>query len=128
MASIAGIEAKGGVIANDEGEPIYIRSTKVDMTDKIMAEQKLKEKEEQYKLVSENSTDVIGLHDLYGKFNFISPSCYRLLGFTVEESLQLDPMSLIHHEDRERIQKAFTDTITKKHRDVQDFLSHAQKG
>jgi len=113
------LEAKGGVITNEEGEPIYFRSTKVDMTDKIMAEQKLKEKEEQYKLVSENSTDVIALHDLYGKFTFISPSCYRLVGYTVEESLRLEPMSMIHPEDRERVEKAFTDTITKSHKDVQ---------
>lgn len=113
------LEAKGGVITNDNGEPIYFRSTKVDMTDKIMAEQKLKEKEEQYKLVSENSTDVIALHDLHGMFTFISPSCYRLVGLTVEESLKKDPMSIIHPEDKERVQKAFTDTITKKHKDVQ---------
>ncbi len=113
------LEAKGGVITNDEGEPIYIRSTKVDITDKIMAEQKLKEKEEQYKLVSENSTDVIALHDLHGEFTFISPSCYRLVGYTVEESLKLNPLSMIHPEDKDRVQKTFIDTITKGHKDVQ---------
>ncbi len=113
------LEAKGGIINNEEGEPIYFRSTKVDMTDKIRAEQRLKEKEEQYKLVSENSTDVIALHDLKGKFSFISPSCYRLVGFTVEECLGKDPMALIHKEDVKRVNKVFEDTITNKSQDVQ---------
>ena len=113
------LEAKGGVITNDDGEPIYFRATKVDMTDKINTEQKLQEKEEQYKLVSENSTDVIGLHDLNGRFIFLSPSCYRLIGFTVEEGLNTDPMELIHDDDREKVMKIFGDTISKKLQDVQ---------
>lgn len=113
------LEAKWGVIFNDEGEPIYFRSTKVDMTDKILAEQKLKEKEEQYKLVSENSTDVIALYDLDGRFSFISPSCFRLLGYTVEECLGSDPMNLIHEEDLDRVRKVFADTIENKRQDVQ---------
>lgn len=113
------LEAKGGIINNEDGEPRFFRSTKVDMTDKIRAEQKLKEKEEQYKLVSENSTDVIALHDLNRKFSFISPSCYRLVGFTVEECLGSDPMALIHKEDLKRVNQVFEDTIIKKRQDVQ---------
>ncbi len=113
------LEAKGGIINDEEGQPRYFRSTKVDMTDKIRAEQKLKEKEEQYKLVSENSTDVIALHDLDGKFSFISPSCFRLIGYTEEESLGKDPLGLIHKEDVERVRQVFADTIANKSQDVQ---------
>ena len=113
------IEAKGGIITNDDKEPIYFRSTKVDITEKIIAQEKLKEKEEQYKLVSENSTDVIALHDLEGHFIFISPSCYRLVGYTVEESIGSDPIDLVYAEDKERVVAVFTDTIKNKRQAIQ---------
>lgn len=113
------LEYKGGVINDERGEPKYFRSTRVDITDKIRAEQKLKEKEEQYMLVSENSTDVIALHDLDGRFSFISPSCYRLVGYTVEESLGKDPMAMVHKEDLDNVRRVFEDTVAKKRQDVQ---------
>lgn len=113
------LEAKGGVIADDDGEPLYFRATKVDITEKILAEQKLHEKEEQYKLVSENSTDVIALHELDRRFSFISPSCYRLVGYTVEESIGEDPLTLVHKEELEKVRKAFQDTIDQRLQDVQ---------
>ncbi len=113
------LKVTGGVILNDEGEPIYFRSNKTDITEKKVTEDKLKEQEQQYKLVSENSGDIIALHDLDGNFTFVSPSCYRVVGLTVEETMKMkDAFSLVHPEDIEKVKAAFMDTILNKRKDA----------
>lgn len=113
------LKVTGGVILNDKGEPIYFRSNKTDITDKKITEDKLKKQEEQYKLVSENSGDVIALHDLDGNFTFVSPSCYRLAGLTVEETMSMTGIyDLIHPDDLDKVESAYLDTIKNQRKDT----------
>jgi len=46
-----------------------------------------KKYEEKYRLFTENSSDVIFLMDLTGKINYVSPSIFKLGGYTPEEIL-----------------------------------------
>ncbi|MBP6732249.1 MAG: PAS domain S-box protein [Chitinophagales bacterium] len=62
-------------------------------------EEKLIESERKYRLVAENSFDLICLHDVKARLEFISPSVKRLLGYTQEELLGKYPLSIIHPDD-----------------------------
>ncbi|OEK07477.1 PAS domain-containing protein [Roseivirga misakiensis] len=113
------VKVTGGIIVNDDGEAIFIRSNKTDITEKKITEDKLKKQEEQYKLVSENSGDVIALHDLNGRFTFVSPSCYRLSGLTVEEVMGMtDIYQYVHSEDKDKLKHAISDTIKNGRKDT----------
>lgn len=69
---------------NTEGIYIIYR----DISAKKHAEQLLKDSERQYRLIAENTSDVIWLMDLNMNLIYISPSIEKLLGFTPEEMMR----------------------------------------
>lgn len=62
-------------------------------------EERLNESEKKYRLVTENSFDLICIHDITGKLEFVSPSMKRLLGYEPEELIGKYPIELVHPDD-----------------------------
>lgn len=59
----------------------------IDVTDQIKSEQALKESEEKYRRIAENTSDIIWATDMNLKTFFVSQSVYKVLGYTVKEYL-----------------------------------------
>ena len=62
-------------------------------------EETLREREKQFRLLAENSTDMISRHDLQGRYLYVSPACRLLLGYEPEELVGHSVYDLIHPED-----------------------------
>jgi len=68
------------------GENLGRRSSNRDVTHEIEGDLALKERDTQYRLIAENSADVIWIYNLVSeRLRYISPSVYKLRGFTPEE-------------------------------------------
>lgn len=62
-------------------------------------EEALVRNERRFRAVIENSSDATVLMDEEGKVTYVTSPIQRILGFTAEEFLLKDPVSLIHPED-----------------------------
>jgi PAS domain S-box-containing protein len=79
---VSAIRDEGGGLA---GLVLVLR----DQTREREARRILKESEERYRLLVENTTDVIWVLDLATeRFTFVSPSVFQLRGYTVEEAMR----------------------------------------
>jgi PAS domain S-box-containing protein len=67
-------------------------------------QQALAERESQFRLLAENSSDLISRHDTNGTFLYVSPACQNILGYFPEELIGQSFLSYIHPEDANHIQ------------------------
>ena len=74
-----------------------------DVTGRTLADERVRESENRYKLLAENMHDLVCLHDLDGKYLYVSPSSKMLLGYTPDELVGTSPYDLFHPEDVERL-------------------------
>ena len=69
------------------------------------------ESEYRYRLMAENSTDMITRHDTKGQFIYVSPASRFLLGYDPEELMQESPNDYFHPEDLDAIAKAHSTVL-----------------
>jgi len=74
-----------------------------DISDQTLADERVRESENRYRLLAENMNDLVCLHDLEGRYLYVSPSSETMLGFAPEELVGTSPYDLFHPEDVERV-------------------------
>jgi diguanylate cyclase (GGDEF)-like protein/PAS domain S-box-containing protein len=74
-----------------------------DTTQERQTAARLTASEAQYRLLADHSHDMICLHEVDGRFRFLSPSVRLLLGYDMCTLVGTDPFVLIHPKDVERI-------------------------
>jgi PAS domain S-box-containing protein len=78
-----------GVISKQLFNPLRRRTIELnkEMEERKEAEKALKKSEEKYRLIAENTADLISIIDMNLRFTYVSPATMRLRGFTVEEAM-----------------------------------------
>lgn len=104
------LEASGQPEQQPNGDIIW-DTLILDVSDRKKSEINLRLSEERYRLLAENTNDLICLHRLDGRYLFVSPSCKSLLGFLPEDMCNQKPTLFLHPEEADRVNQAIRAAI-----------------
>jgi PAS domain S-box-containing protein len=92
------------------GDLIYAAAR--DLTERIEADQAIRTSEARYRLIAENTADVIWILDIRTmRFTYVSPSVERLRGFTVSEVMTQSMGEVMTPASLERVQRRLPATV-----------------
>jgi len=94
-------------IFDKDGHVIEYQSVGRDITDVIKAEERLRESEEHYRLIADNTADNIWIFDMDMHMQYTSPSVEKMKGFTVKETLSMSLGEMMTPESLESVMKRF---------------------
>jgi PAS domain S-box-containing protein len=94
------ISAFNNSLGQFEGFVICIR----DISERKKTEALLKESERKYRLIAENTNDLIAVVSFSGKYQYVSPS-YKQMGYDPEQLIGRQSLDYIHPEDKYYVQR-----------------------
>jgi len=93
-----------------------------DIEQRRLAEERLKDSEARYRLLADNSSDMVFQLDHELVRRYVSPACREVLGYEPEELIGIKPVSMAHPEDAARLALVF-ETLMKGHADRQSIIN-----
>ncbi|OZQ59689.1 hypothetical protein CA600_29495 [Paenibacillus sp. VTT E-133280] len=93
------------VLKDEEGRVLQISGIAQDVTERHRMEEQMRDSEQNYRLLSENSMDFISRNTADGHLTYLyaSPICQTMFGYTPEEMYETRGIDYIHPEDKEKV-------------------------
>jgi PAS domain S-box-containing protein len=104
----------GSIEYDNNGKPVRITGTHVDITQLKQAEEALKISEEKYRTLVEHSNEWIWEIDNNNRYTYSSPGVKNILGFETQEILFKTPFDFMPKDEGNRIRKCFDEIAQQK--------------
>ncbi|MEW5744778.1 MAG: EAL domain-containing protein [Nitrospirota bacterium] len=103
------------IAALDLGDhPVHMRTALIDITERVRAEQSLKESEERFRILADSAPVLIWVNGLEGA-EFVNRAYIEFVGVSREvEVRRYDWAKFVHPEDRERYVAAYLDCFARR--------------
>ncbi|WP_054110466.1 PAS domain S-box protein [Brevundimonas sp. AAP58] len=90
-----------------DGRPVALFGVFQDVTEQVRAEEVIRASEARYRLLADNSTDIIATFGLDGVFHYVSPAVQAAMGYEAEAVIGRPISDFIHPEDYPRVLETF---------------------
>jgi len=78
---------------------IIVDGVALDISGRKLAESALRQREQRFRSLIENATDITMILDAEGIFRYISPSVKRILGYAPERAIGHSALAMVHPDD-----------------------------
>ena len=134
--SIVWVLLSVSLLRDKNGEILNYISQIIDITEnKLLIEENNKNKTIQlneaknlYRLLADNTIDLVCLHNLDATFQYVSPSVKNLVGYEPEELMGKTPNDYVHPEDLKRFYERLNGSIYNNEYKVQEFRFRNKNG
>lgn len=99
--SIAWIKAHGKIFFAEDGEPIKMVGTIMDITDEKNSQQILMKSEEKFRLLADSMPQQIWTSDAMGNLNYFNRAVYTFSGLSEEQIAKEGWLQIVHADDRQ---------------------------
>jgi PAS domain S-box-containing protein len=97
--TVLNIYDRGYVLHDVTKKPFRMIGSMLNITDRIKAEQAVKDSEEKYRTLVEQASDAIYITDKNGSIHTVNTSSCRMTGYSEEELLQMNVWGLVSPND-----------------------------
>jgi len=104
--SIKHVEVTVNLVRDESGALVQVVGVSRDATERVRTERALRESEARFRVLIEESMDMMQLLDGEGRYTFWSPAATAGLGWTSEEMLGKRGIDFVHPDDRAAAGKA----------------------
>ncbi|MBM6618793.1 PAS domain-containing sensor histidine kinase [Bacillus suaedaesalsae] len=106
----------------------FVHGQIMDITEKKLIEDTYRINEKKYRILAENSSDMIIMHDVDGTYLYVSPSVESILGYEPDQIIGLSPYMFMHQDDIRKIKEQHMQASQKKETVIMTYRARTKSG
>ena len=100
------LETLAGQVSGALVNARLFEAVRQELTERVKVEAALRDSERQFRLLAENSADMISRHDPEGVYMYASPACSVILGYAQDEMIGRSAFEFIHPDDLKKVEQS----------------------
>jgi PAS domain S-box-containing protein len=106
------IHAKGKAFFDENNSPYHFSGTVLDITEKRMALEELKDSEQKFRLLADSMPQLIWTGDVKGRLNYFNQSVYDYSGMPPEDMIREGWLQIVHADEREENVRLWAESVS----------------